>query len=59
MYDSPMGERKRKATGKFPKIELEPDAWPRFERFIKAAAKTGPKHRLTKKPKLAQTRRRG
>jgi hypothetical protein len=29
-------------------IELEPDAWPRFERLIKAAAKAGPQHRKTK-----------
>jgi hypothetical protein len=28
-----------------PEIELEPDAWERFERFIKKAAKGGPQHR--------------
>ena len=26
-------------------IELEPDAWPRFERFIRQIAKSGPQHR--------------
>jgi len=52
---TPDKRRKKQAR----QIELEPDTWPRFERFIKAAAKTGPKHRPTKKPKLAQTRRRG
>jgi hypothetical protein len=26
-------------------IQLEPDAWPRFERFIKQAAKAGPQPR--------------
>jgi hypothetical protein len=26
-------------------IELVPDAWPRFERFIKQIAKAGPQHR--------------
>ena len=26
-------------------VELEPDAWPRFERFIKQAAKAGPQPR--------------
>jgi hypothetical protein len=31
-------------------VELEPDAWPRFERFIKQAAKAGPQHRAAKKP---------
>lgn len=29
-------------------VELEPDAWERFERFIKKAAKTPPKHRSKK-----------
>jgi len=32
-------------------IELEPDAWPRFERFIRDIAKAGPQHRLSSKPK--------
>ncbi|MGD0027260.1 MAG: hypothetical protein ABSC37_22005 [Xanthobacteraceae bacterium] len=31
-------------------IELKPDAWPRFERFIRDIAKAGPQHR-TAKPK--------
>lgn len=26
-------------------VELEPDAWPRFEKFIKEVAKAGPQHR--------------
>jgi len=29
-------------------IELEPDAWERFERFIKKAAETPPQHRKSK-----------
>jgi hypothetical protein len=29
-------------------IELEPDAWARFERFIRNMAKAGPQHRTTK-----------
>jgi hypothetical protein len=36
-------------------IELVPDAWPRFERFIKQIAKAGPQHKTVakkaKKPK--------
>jgi hypothetical protein len=32
-----------------PEIELVPDAWPRFERFIKQVAKAGPQHREEKK----------
>jgi hypothetical protein len=39
-------------------LELEPDAWPRFEWFIKAAAKAGPQHREAKpKPKPAARRK--
>jgi hypothetical protein len=29
-------------------IELMPDAWPRFERFIRDIAKAGPQHRKAK-----------
>lgn len=35
-------------------IELQPDAWQRFERFIGKIAKAGPQHRepkLSKKPR--------
>lgn len=32
-------------------IELEPDAWRRFERFIVKAAKTPPKHKTAKRRK--------
>jgi hypothetical protein len=31
-------------------VELEPDAWPRFERFIRDIAKAGPQHRPSAKP---------
>jgi hypothetical protein len=31
--------------------ELYPDAWPRFERFIRDIAKAGPQHRAPGKPK--------
>jgi hypothetical protein len=30
-------------------IELVPDAWPRFENFIKEIVKAGPQHRVTPK----------
>jgi hypothetical protein len=33
-----------------PGVELEPDAWERFERFIKEVAKKPPQHRPAKKP---------
>jgi len=36
-------------------IELVPDAWPRFERFITGIAKAGPQHRVPK-PKDAKTK---
>jgi hypothetical protein len=34
-----------KSGKKMDEIELVDDAWPRFERFIKAVAKAGPQHR--------------
>jgi hypothetical protein len=40
-----MSSKKPKPKGEIPEVELVPDAWPRFERFIKAVAKAGPKHR--------------
>ncbi len=34
-------------------IELVPDAWPRFENFIREIVKAGPQHRApTTKPKV-------
>jgi hypothetical protein len=29
-------------------VELLPDAWPRFERFIRDVARAGPQHRTAK-----------
>lgn len=29
-------------------VELVPDAWPRFEKFIKDVAKAGPQHKAAK-----------
>jgi hypothetical protein len=45
-----------------PAKEIEhPDAWSRFERAVDAAIKSGPKHRVAKKPiktaKKATTKR--
>jgi len=37
-------------------VELEPDAWPRFERFVRDIAKAGPQHRVTAKPKAKASR---
>jgi hypothetical protein len=31
-----------------PDIELVPDAWPKFERFIREVVKAGPQHRVAK-----------
>jgi hypothetical protein len=36
-------------TPKTKDVELQPDAWSRFERAVDAAVKSGPKHR--EKPK--------
>jgi hypothetical protein len=42
----------KKPDPEIDEIELVPDAWPRFERFIKEIAKAGPQHRKpTEKPK--------
>ncbi|HEV2161426.1 MAG TPA: hypothetical protein VGR52_04215 [Stellaceae bacterium] len=35
-------------------IELEPDAWQRFERLIVKAAKTPPQHRSPKTAKVSR-----
>ena len=41
-------------------LELDPDAWPRFEQFVKDMAKAGPKHREPAKPKgKRRTEKRG
>jgi len=32
-------------------VELEPDAWERFERAVKVVAKSPPQHREAPKPK--------
>jgi hypothetical protein len=48
--------------GSTDKDEVRPDAWPRFERAVDAAVKSGPKHRAQKsdktagKPKLSKDR---
>jgi hypothetical protein len=38
-------------------IELVPDAWPRFERFIRSIVKADPQHR-TKADKYSKVRKR-
>jgi hypothetical protein len=43
-------------------LELDPDAWPRFERLVKSAAKSGPKPHPAKtdsavKPATAKKRK--
>jgi hypothetical protein len=39
----------KKAVSKLPPgIELDPDAWPRFEQFVRDVAKAGPHHRAPK-----------
>jgi hypothetical protein len=37
-----------KKSGKAHEVELEPDAWPRFERFVHDIAKAGPQHKAVK-----------
>jgi hypothetical protein len=38
-------------------IELEPDAWQRFERAVDVVAKSPPQHRTTPKPKKKRLKR--
>jgi hypothetical protein len=38
-------------------IELEPDAWQRFERAIDVVAKSPPQHRVAKKKTAVQKKR--
>jgi hypothetical protein len=45
------GDFMAKVPSENKKLEFEPDAWPRFERFIKQIAKAGPQHRVAKKKK--------
>jgi hypothetical protein len=40
-----MAEKPKRTALDLPDIELLPDAWERFERGVKAAAKAGPQHR--------------
>lgn len=42
---SPKSNGKPKAA-KSKEIELVPDVWPRFEQFVKSAAKAGPQHKV-------------
>jgi hypothetical protein len=36
----------RQSSSRNQDIELVPDAWPRFEKFIREIAKAGPQHRV-------------
>jgi len=45
-----MAKSPKKPTKKPPEVELVPDAWGKFERFIKRVAKAGPQHRTKTKP---------
>jgi hypothetical protein len=49
-----MGTSKKKVQ-KLDEVELVPDAWPRFEKFIREIAKAGPQHRTSRK-KIASLR---
>jgi hypothetical protein len=50
-----------KKSTSLPKMDLEPDAWERFERAVDVAAKSPPQHRTNKKenPTEKKPRRRG
>jgi uncharacterized protein HemY len=46
-------KKKAKAKTKVEVLDLDPDAWPKFEKLIKNAAKMGPKPHVSKKAKRA------
>ena len=41
---------KRATKDRKEEIELAPRGWERFERAVDAAVKSGPKHKVTKRP---------
>lgn len=41
----------KSASNKEKEVELEPDAWERFERAVNVVAKSPPQHREKPKPK--------
>jgi hypothetical protein len=46
-----------KKSTKEQEIELQPDAWQRFERAVGVVAKSPPQHRVKKKAKRAKKKR--
>lgn len=42
-----------------PDVELVPDAWAKFEKFVKGIAKAGPQHRPALKAKAKAARKKG
>jgi hypothetical protein len=51
-----MPKSSKKKVQAEPEIELHPDAWERFERFVTDVAKAGPKHRETAPKKSRSTK---
>jgi len=51
-------QTQKKLAAEHKEIELESNAWPRFERFIRDIAKAGPQHRtsgMSAKPTKSMT----
>jgi hypothetical protein len=46
-----------KSVSKKSEVELEPDAWERFERAVKVVAKSPPQHRVKKKAKAKKRKK--
>lgn len=44
-------------TNKKPEIEIETDAWQRFERAVDVVARSPPQHRAKEKPKASPKKR--
>jgi hypothetical protein len=52
-----MNAKKARPEKPEPQVELEPDAWERFERFITEVAKKPPQHRPAKPHKKESERK--
>jgi hypothetical protein len=51
-----MSAQKPKRRSAKADLDLDPDAWGKFEQFIKDAAKSGPKHRPAKERPVSKGR---
>lgn len=58
MQKKPKKSKAKKVDTKIEDLDLDPDAWPKFEKLIKSAAKLGPKPH-EKPPKAQENKKSG